>query len=242
VDDLSIWYLERYLEGQHGQVWTELYGIGARVREDEQTWADAVAVAQETMARVRRNIERLREELPRIGYRFSRPQRVLVPPPPDVTEQIDRTEATIGAVPLAFRVFWESIGSVDLSGEHPDWPSGRLDPLMFEASADYYVDTYRDMIEQRVLTPGEPFELDFAPDDLHKADISGGPPYAIRVPNAGVDGIVVWEVHQTTFVNYLRTAMRFGGLAGLSPAERHGYAALPVPADVRAVVTRLEPF
>jgi hypothetical protein len=237
-----MWLLDRYLDGQHVQIWTELYGLGPDVRADPDTWLDAQAVAEETLARVRRNLERLRDGLPAIGYRFARPERVLVAPPADVAEQIARVETVIGTLPLAFRVFWETVGAVDLSGEHPNWPHGLLDPLMFEMSADYAVETYEDMVEQGIHQPGEPFAVDFAPDDLHKADISGGAPYAVHAPNPSADGIVLWEIHQTTFVNYLRTVMRYAGLGGLSPVKRHGHEVRPVPTEALALAADLEAF
>ena len=82
----------------------------------------------------------------------------------------------------------------------------------------------------------------FAPDDLHKADISGGPPYAVRAPDASVDGLVVWEVHQTTFVNYLRTVMRTAGMGGMGAAKHHAHAPLPIPDEVIELAAELEPF
>jgi len=97
-------------------------------------------------------------------------------------------------------------------------------------------------VEEGDLDRTEPFDVDFAPDDLHTADISGGPPYAIQAPNPGVDGIVLCEIHQTTFVNYLRTVMRFGGMGGLSPVKRHEHEVLPVPADVLTLAAELEDF
>lgn len=36
-----MWLLERYLDGQHEQVWTELLGIGPSIRDDPDEWADA---------------------------------------------------------------------------------------------------------------------------------------------------------------------------------------------------------
>jgi hypothetical protein len=230
--------LERYLAGQHRQVWTELLGIGAEIRGDPE----AEAVAGETMARIGRNLVRLRDALPEIGYRFEHPGQVLVGPPGDVDEQIARVESVVGPLPLAVAAFWRTIGSVDLSGEHPDWPHRLLDPLMFELSADYAVDTYEDMVEQGEHRPGDQFRLDFAPDDLHKADISGGPPYAVHAPNPAADGIVLWEIHQTTFVNYLRTVIGHAGMGGLSPVKRHGHPVLPVPPEVLELAAGLEPF
>jgi hypothetical protein len=238
---LAVDFLDRYLEGQCIQVWTELYGLRAEIR-DPETWPDAQAVARETMGRIARNLARLRDGLPAIGYRFARPEQVLVPPPADVAEQIGRVESTVGPLPLGFRAFWETVGAVDLSGEHPDWPHDLLDPLMYEMSADYTVETYEDMVAEGAHRPGEPFDVDFAPDDLHKADISGGSPYAVLAPDPGADGVVLWEIHQTTFVNYVRIAMRHAGLAGLSPVRRHGHPVYAVPPEVRELADSLEPF
>jgi hypothetical protein len=194
------------------------------------------------MRRVRRNVERLRSGLPQLGFIFANPEAVLTPPSANVIEEIIHVERVLGPLPLSARAFWTTVGSVDLSGTHRDWPHRLLDPLMVEFDADYAIATYDDMVEQGALAAGEPFAMDFAPDDLHKADISGGPPYAIEVPNARVDGLVVWEIHQTTFVNYLRTAMQFAGLGGLSPIKRHGHQVLPVPIEVLELASQLESF
>ena len=45
-------YYERYLAGEHQQVWQDLGAMGARVREDGYA-PDALAVAHTTMTRVR---------------------------------------------------------------------------------------------------------------------------------------------------------------------------------------------
>src|SRR2546430_2196928 len=62
-------YLDRYLAGGQKQVWTDLVALGAAVR-DEPLYSDALAVARETMRRVRWNIETLIPRLRDIGYEF----------------------------------------------------------------------------------------------------------------------------------------------------------------------------
>jgi hypothetical protein len=47
-------FLDRYLNGQQTEVWTDLIAIGDEVRK-EPILTDAQAVADETMRRVRRN-------------------------------------------------------------------------------------------------------------------------------------------------------------------------------------------
>jgi hypothetical protein len=62
-------YVERYKQGDHEQVWRELMQLGPAVRE-EPIFSDAKAVAQETMRRVRQNIETLMVRLLRLGFVF----------------------------------------------------------------------------------------------------------------------------------------------------------------------------
>lgn len=62
-------FLERYERGECEQVWDELLALGAGVCE-EPLYADALAVARETMRRARHNIEVLIPRLVRVGYQF----------------------------------------------------------------------------------------------------------------------------------------------------------------------------
>lgn len=64
---------DRYRAGEHQQVWSELVSLGEAVRQ-EPTYADAVAVARETMRRARTNIETLINRLHALGYRFDTEQ------------------------------------------------------------------------------------------------------------------------------------------------------------------------
>ena len=77
-----------------------------------------------------------------------------------------------------------------------------------------------------------------SPDYLHKANVSGGTPYGIAIPNPGADGLLRWEPHQTTFVNYLRIAFRLGGMPGWQrePALLEEWA-LPSEAPPRWLLT-----
>jgi hypothetical protein len=84
-----------------------------------------------------------------------------------------------------------------------------------DAPPEYIDSEYDWQHDEGLITPERPFQVPFAPDYLHKADISGGLPYGIAVPNAGVDGLVLGDIHQTTFTNYLRIAFRW-------PASRDG--------------------
>jgi hypothetical protein len=145
-------YFERYQQGEHRQVWAELIALGEQVRR-EPLYSDAGAVAQETMRRVRTNVETLVARLHRIEYRFGllspahslssragRPQphpeftAPHIPPAPDVGEQLRRAEETFGPLPLSLRAWYEIVGSADFRGHHPVWVEliDSTDPFVIE--------------------------------------------------------------------------------------------------------------
>jgi hypothetical protein len=62
-------YLECYINGEYESVWEELQALGPAVRQ-ESVYSDALAVARETMRRVRSTIEELIQRLLSIGFVF----------------------------------------------------------------------------------------------------------------------------------------------------------------------------
>jgi hypothetical protein len=62
-------FLERYQTGDHVAVWNDLMALGNGVRR-EPYYADALAVAAETMRRARHNVELIIQRLDAKGYRF----------------------------------------------------------------------------------------------------------------------------------------------------------------------------
>jgi hypothetical protein len=225
---MSRW-LERYRAGDRVQVWTEMSSLGDDLRADD-SWAEAVEVTRETMRRARTNVERLLELLPANGYRFSDDPDVqlFVRPPADIVVQLDRLEARIGRLPFALRCWFEHVGLVNLMGQHPAWECAYTDPLVIEAPVDYIESEYGQWEADRGTEWDRgAFVIDLAPDYLHKANVSGGAPYAMAVPNEGLDGLFLWERHQTTFVNYLRICFRWGGFPGWDRGALDGWAAPP---------------
>jgi hypothetical protein len=227
-------------------VWAEMTSAGADLRSDAAAWEDARAVARETMRRARANVERLVELLPSIGYEFS--EEPFVPPPPDVGAQLDSLAARIGLLPLALRAWFEEVGQVNLVGRHPGWEFAYPDPLVVEAPVDFVLSEFEDWLEDRGTEwdQGSVFELPIAPDFLHKADVSGGAPYSLAVPNAAADGLLLWESTQTTFVNYLRLAFQAGGMPGWfrRPGELDDWALPPSapPPELADIAARLLPL
>src|SRR5579863_6208071 len=113
VRNLVMSYLERYRQGEYVQVWTDLKVLGDQVR-NEPLFSDAWAVAQETMRRVRYNLDLLIPRLQELGYVFgyawvkprslewARSQPPLrTPPPPDVRQLLAVFEQRLGVLPLS---------------------------------------------------------------------------------------------------------------------------------------------
>ena len=157
------------------------------------------------------------------GFIFDRPDEVLPGVEPGTDEAIERIESEIGIIPLATKLFWLRVGSVDLSGSHPNWEGCEYpDPLIVfpPSSAIYELEDFLADREER-LSMGLPYLVPVAPDFYHKADVSGGMWYNVAVPAVADDPPLNDEWHNVTFLAYLEIALRFGGFPGLSRCSSH---------------------
>jgi hypothetical protein len=255
-------YLERYRAGECQQIWAELLAEGAAIRE-EPLASDAWAVAQETMRRVRHNLELLIPRLQTLGYRFGeiphapghpseiwerdfvKAYPVFQPPPPNIARILDELEQRVGILPLSIRAFYQEIGGVNFIGVDP-WADGGVyyDPLFMWPLANVLEERLGEDVER---DPGEEgdFLLCFSPDAATKYDESGAENFLMTVPNASIDG--VFDIYKkTTFVEYLRTSLRSGGLSGLEQTEKIDYGMNTAaylrhePAPSPAIIARYE--
>jgi len=233
-------YFERYKQGECQQVWDELTALGANVR-NASVYHDAFAVARETMQRVRQNIHVLIPRLEASGYHFGygwmaegpeadadwiadQPARS-TPPPEDVVSRIEQLEEVAGPLPFSLRAFYSEVGEVNFVGVHPTWEERfraytsrglepmNLDPLVVWGLRMETLEDARSWQERR-RNP-EPYLLPIAADASLKYNVSGAGGYEIALPDASADAPLLNEWHQTTFVNYLRTCLHYGGLPGL---------------------------
>jgi hypothetical protein len=139
---------------------------------------------------------------------------VFDPPGSETAAQLKKLEKQAGGpLPLSLRAWYEQVGSVSLLGSHdvfnPRSSEGTADPLV--------VAPLRELLEMADAFDddcGGGMHLWIAPDDLHKANVSGGDPYTITVPNAAADAELECEWHHTTFVGYLRKVFDWGGFPG----------------------------
>src|SRR5262245_20266364 len=97
-------YLDRYRQGERESVWAELLRLGGQIRE-QPLYADALAVARETMVRARANIELLVLRLSNLGYRFVHPDRVFVPADEEFRRLVNEAERRVGVLPLSLRMW-----------------------------------------------------------------------------------------------------------------------------------------
>jgi len=159
--------------------------------------------------------------------------RAHVPPSGQVRKQVARLEKIVGSLPLSLRAFYEVVGAVDWIGTHPSLAPDSSDicpdPLVVFSIEDTLEEGEQGMEE------GDAF-VTIAPDDLHKADTSGGDPYQIAVPDPRADGELLNERHQLFFVDYLRLCFRFGGFPGYEGIDRG------VPAEIEALAEGLLDF
>lgn len=208
--------LSKYREGAREEVWRSLRAYGHRVWEPS-LFPEAWAVCEYACLRIRSNVNRIVTLLSELGYRFGEPNSRddLIPSQPVIpADEESRLFAhwlqehigPIGMMPTAFICL---VGDVSLNGVWADGIWRPTDPLMVAFQGRRYdadirphlQEEYQEWFDQKVA--GERFPLSFSPDRLHKANISGGEPYAVLVPASGIDPVVDLDGEQTTFINYL---------------------------------------
>jgi hypothetical protein len=220
--------LNRYLSGEHEYVWQEL---GTSVLPSALL-GEAQLIAVETMRRVRRNLELLVPRLRSEGFAFAHPLKpegddgwarydaVRAQPSPHTEVLLKTVQQVAGPLPESVKAFYREVGAVNLNGTLEGILAKADDPLMV-SPLEHFQDECDEWLSR---TPQErasyPLPWEFAPDVLHKDDMSGGPPFRICLPAPGADGLVeedMWGV--LPFVAYLRIALGWAGFPGLRPRE-----------------------
>jgi hypothetical protein len=218
--------LARYLRGEHVPVWNELRSHEALGGD---LLAEARAVGKETMSRVAYNADVLAQRLATSGW-VPLYGELRTGPRTEDQEVMRRIEEVTGApLPISLRTFWEVVGGINFvwdynSGDAPDLgvdlPIVEMDPLCVDPP-EVVTHLFEQWEYERSGVDPEltdPFNLDLAPDYLHKANISGGGPYGIELPFLGADPVFANEAHELPFVDYLRLYFRWAGFPRL---ERH---------------------
>jgi hypothetical protein len=178
------------------------------------------------------HVAKIARRLPALGYQFKRASAAFPGPEPGTEEAIARIEREIGALPLALKVFWRLVGSVDFTARHKasaavEYPWGGCeypDPIVVypPSVAISELDEFLGDREERMRC-NFPYLVPVAPDDIHKDNVSGGMWYNLSVPAVADDPPLNDEWHETTFVNYLELAVRWGGFPGLERCPEHSW-------------------
>jgi hypothetical protein len=217
-------YTRRYLDGDHEGVWAELRKLGPVPGELAE---DCAAVAEETMRRVGRHVERLAEQLTGLGLVPSR--RLLTPPTDEDRAELDALTEEIGPLPAALDACLRHVGGVWFAGDcpgvglyHESWDQfadSRLlpDPLVLPdvSYLRYSWENYAEQVEEDRTRAEEVFWFDFAPDELHKANVSGST-HDIELPATVADPVLegVRGRPGVTLVEYLRLSVAWGAMPG----------------------------
>jgi len=230
-------FTDRYLAGEHRAVWTELQSLGS-IREGHPQWSDIRTVVTETMRRARNNIETIIDRLRKSNYQFvdttDPPFHIGQPlstPDDKSLAMRDWLESLTGPLPMVLRGWLEFVGDVNLLGNHPDWPETNMfsDAMVVEFeyrecdasinAREYYrnqLEEWRYAIEHDGPEETGPFRLNFAPDALHKVNVSGGGPYGMIVPDDQIDGMLDLDGRRIYFTDYLRECFEWGGFPGFA--------------------------
>jgi hypothetical protein len=184
---------------------------------------------------VRDQICVLVKRLTACGFVFERPGEVFPGPESETAAAITRIEREVGVLPLALKLFWRQVGSVDLRGHHAEWHGCEYpDPLVVypPSIAIRELDEFLGDKEER-LSCDFPYLVPIAPDDYHKENVSGGMWYNVSVPAVADDPPLNDEWHHTTFVDYLELAIQWAGFPGLSRSPEHSWPVEELVRDIR---------
>ncbi len=195
---------------------------------------EALGFACSIMKEARQAILIIIDSLQSLNYRFYDTSKVYIEPDPHISEFVASYQNHGVFLPLSMEAWLSVVGSVNLIGTMPQW--GRpacifdnaggdkaeevliTDPLVVELPCSYIEYLY-DEWKTNKQDINEPFRVDFSPDDLHKANISGGLPYQLNTIHPLVDDLVLNEKHCTSFMNYIRTSILWKGFPGFDYIE-----------------------
>ena len=239
--------IDDYRAGRHVETWARLRELGGDVRKSE--WLDdALEVARETMRRARQNIEILVPRLREAGYEFEQPDAAHVPATSSDATMIAEIEKAVGPMPLSFRAFYEIVGSVNFCQSSDQLVQysqkrrktateieilGEQDPLYVLPLSLLFEDLMAARAHRRKIGRYARFGwreggenrwyCQFAPDEFHKANYSGGENYNLFIPDPAAD----FRIHdlylrvsddqgedREWFVDHLRSAFLGGGFRG----------------------------
>ncbi|GHN02125.1 hypothetical protein WSM22_36140 [Cytophagales bacterium WSM2-2] len=234
-------FYDRYIGGETEKVYEEIYSL----KQDAflpENFSEIQKVLTETFERTAYNLEVIYGELKKIDYLFKTEfeynfQRPLIKPLENTEEllsKLDQNVRPLGYVPLSLKMFYRIVGACNFGWDYDTnedfiWQCAdliqivSLDDLQSHVSNEYWASDMKDGLQKHYKYPF----LEVSADYLHKDNISGGPAYAIQITTEpSIDGLLLEESHNTTFINYLRICFRNCGFPRITlPEYKNEYQA-----------------
>ena len=233
---------DRYINGQTEQVYQDIYALGQDAFLPNNL-PDIKKVLTETFQRVAFNLDLIYAELRNVNYlfktefeyNFQRPLHIPLPDTDTLLKKLDKAVEPYGFVPLSLKYFYKIVGGVNFvwdyeTNENFMWAMAdpiqvaSLDALVNEVADDDWKENMQDYLSDN---ENENVVLELAADDLHKDNVSGGPPYSLEITKKpSIDSNFLNEPNETTFINYLRICFEYCGFPGITrPDTKNDYQA-----------------
>lgn len=210
-------YFKRYISGEKKKVWEELGNLGGLIYEPPY-YNEGLEICQHACEITLKNLKSIIEELKRIEFKFGsesdddfKQHDPLYPPSQAAINLVEWLEERFGKISLIAKTFIITVGDVNLNGTHEKWNNEFLpiDPFIMEFDCTRYGEDPKAYFEGEMEAwedyheDDEMFGLPFAPDHLHKANISGGLPYKLLVPSNCINPMLDLDGEKMTMVDYL---------------------------------------
>jgi hypothetical protein len=226
---------DRYLSGEIETVYEDIYKLG----EDaflETNFADIEKVLTETFERVAYNLDIIYKELTTINYLFKADfefnfECPLIKPLADTDNllaRLDKSVGQFGFVPFSLKMFYKIVGACNFGWDYETnedfiWQCAdpiqitSLDDLISEVTDEDNLENLKEYYEDEGFV-----SLQLSADYLHKDNISGGQPYSLQLTSTpSIDGQLLNEEHNTTFINYLRICFDNCGFSRITKPENN---------------------
>jgi hypothetical protein len=226
---------DRYMNDETESVYADIENMG-----EAAFWPDNFSeiekIIKETFDRVAYNLNIIYNELVLINYRFKtrfeynseRPLHNPLANTEDLLLRLNKTTRQFGFIPQSLQMFYRIVGGCNFVwdyGENEDYKWNYADPIQINSlddlvleiiDKDYIADLKEDYKDDGFIA------LPISADFYHKDNISGGPPYSLKLTDKpSIDGSLLNEEHNTTFINYLRICFDNCGFSRITKPDNN---------------------
>ena len=240
-------FYDRYINGETETVYADIDKLGQDAFLSDN-FADIEKVLTETFERVAFNLDIIYQELLTINYLFKSEfdfnfEKPLIKPLPDTDKllmKLDKSLKPFGFVPLSLKIFYKVVGACNFAWDYDNnedfiWTCAdpiqitSLDDLVLEVTDKDNLLDLKDYFEEDGFVA-----LELSADYLHKDNISGGQPYSLKLTDKpSIDGQLLYEENDTTFINYLRICFDNCGFSRITNPDNNN--------DFQAFFDRVKP-